>query len=269
MAAKQWFPLESNPTVMNSYMRKLGLNTESYSFHDVFSTEDWALEMVPRPVLGLLMLFPISQGSEEHRKEEEQEIKTKGQVVSEKVYYMKQTIGNACGTVGLLHAVGNISSTYPDAIRPGTYLDKFYSTTTTMSPDSIAEYLEDDEELEETHVEAADEGQSEQVEDANDVDNHFICFSHVDGCIYELDGRKAFPINHGACAEEEFLEHACKIVQGFMNRNPGDLRFTIVAFCKAPPAEGQEGEDDDEQEGDGEGDDEEEEEENQRLTELL
>lgn len=26
------------------------------------------------------------------------------------VYFMKQTVGNACGTIGLLHAVGNITS---------------------------------------------------------------------------------------------------------------------------------------------------------------
>ncbi len=28
-------------------------------------------------------------------------------MVSTSVYFMKQTIGNACGTVGLLHALGN------------------------------------------------------------------------------------------------------------------------------------------------------------------
>jgi len=27
--------------------------------------------------------------------------------VSEKVYFLKQTVGNACGTIGLLHAIGN------------------------------------------------------------------------------------------------------------------------------------------------------------------
>lgn len=26
------------------------------------------------------------------------------------VFFMKQTVGNACGTIGLLHAVGNIIS---------------------------------------------------------------------------------------------------------------------------------------------------------------
>lgn len=29
---------------------------------------------------------------------------------SSTVYYMKQTVGNACGTIGLLHAIGNITS---------------------------------------------------------------------------------------------------------------------------------------------------------------
>ena len=28
---------------------------------DVLSTEDWALEMVPRPVIAVLMLFPIKE----------------------------------------------------------------------------------------------------------------------------------------------------------------------------------------------------------------
>ena len=29
------------------------------------------------------------------------------QVVSPQVYFIKQSIGNACGTIGLLHALGN------------------------------------------------------------------------------------------------------------------------------------------------------------------
>lgn len=30
-------------------------------FTDVFSTEDWALEMVPSPVLAVLFLYPIKE----------------------------------------------------------------------------------------------------------------------------------------------------------------------------------------------------------------
>lgn len=35
------------------------------------------------------------------------EIEANGQQVSPSLYYMKQTIGNACGTIALLHAVAN------------------------------------------------------------------------------------------------------------------------------------------------------------------
>lgn len=61
---------------------------------------------------------------EEHRKQEEERINKDGQVenmsmfyvklylpiiqvVTDSVYYMKQYVGNACGTVGLLHALCN------------------------------------------------------------------------------------------------------------------------------------------------------------------
>ena len=42
-----------------------------------------------------------------YEEEEEARINSSGQVVSANVYFMKQSIGNACGTVGLLHALGN------------------------------------------------------------------------------------------------------------------------------------------------------------------
>lgn len=44
---------------------------------------------------------------ESFRLEEEEKIKAQGQEVSSEVYFMKQTIGNACGTIGLIHAVAN------------------------------------------------------------------------------------------------------------------------------------------------------------------
>lgn len=58
-ATKRWFPLESNPEVMTAYVAQLGFPTREFRFCDVHSTDDWALEMVPTPVLGVLMLFPI------------------------------------------------------------------------------------------------------------------------------------------------------------------------------------------------------------------
>jgi hypothetical protein len=77
----------------------------------------------------------------------------------------------------------------------------------------------------------------------------------VDGDLYELDGRKRFPINHGPTSESTLLEDACRVIKGFMERQPGEVRFTMVALCKAPPVE--EEEEDGEEEGEAAEDEEE------------
>lgn len=170
---KQWFPLESNPAVMQTYVQTLGVDMSVLQFHDVLSTEEWALEMIPQPVLGVLMLFPIKPASEVARNEEKDRITATGQRVSSNVYYMKQTVGNACGTVGLLHCMVNARGQL--TVQPGSYLEKFIASTLPMSPDEKAEYLATDDEIDIAHEVAATEGQSEQI--SEEVDTHFVCFT--------------------------------------------------------------------------------------------
>lgn len=79
--------------------------------------------------------------------------------MSSAVYFTKQTIGNACGTVGLLHALGNNSQClsfgkfYPGytihccfvtTLEDG-FLKTFFEKTKNMSPEERAQYLEEDE----------------------------------------------------------------------------------------------------------------------------
>ena len=95
---KQWFPLESNPDILNSYISKLGFSTKRYSFTDVYSTEQWALDLIPQPVLALMVLFPMT----------EKVVKRRGEIHTNSidrddnsnVWYIKQRIRNACGTIG-------------------------------------------------------------------------------------------------------------------------------------------------------------------------
>lgn len=106
---KRWLPLESNPELLNGYMKRLGLKLDVASFTDVYAPDEWALAMVPRPVHAVVFLFPIKEVTEKHKADEEARIKAEGQTVSDKVFYMKQYIGNACGTIALLHAAGNMA----------------------------------------------------------------------------------------------------------------------------------------------------------------
>ena len=97
------------------------------------------------------MLFPIKKSTEEYREAERKKIESEGQVCSDKVYYMKQTVGNACGTVGILHAIGNArrilkksndeNEEKPNGsirIHPKSYLESFFAATDYMTADEIA-----------------------------------------------------------------------------------------------------------------------------------
>ncbi|XP_007423332.2 uncharacterized protein LOC103054308 [Python bivittatus] len=65
------------------------------------------------------------------------------------------------------------------------------------------------------------------------VDLHFIALVNVDGILYELDGRKPFPINHGQSNIDTFLEDAVEVCKKFMERDPDELRFNAIALAAA------------------------------------
>ncbi|KAH6935193.1 hypothetical protein HPB50_004505 [Hyalomma asiaticum] len=91
-----------------SFAHKLGLPAD-WSFVDVLGLDNEFLAMVPQPVAALLFLFPITDKYTNFVEQKGQQIATSGQVVSDKVYFMKQTIKNACGAMALLHALANSS----------------------------------------------------------------------------------------------------------------------------------------------------------------
>lgn len=141
---------------------------------------------------------------------------------------MKQYASNACGTVAAFHAITNLSKCYPDLIQKESYFEKFIENTKDLSPEERGHYFKKDKSLEKAHKKAVKEGQSQVT---NRVSTHFISFVEVDGSLYELDGRENCPINHGKCKSSELLSKSCEVIQKFMERDPGELRFTIMALA--------------------------------------
>jgi ubiquitin carboxyl-terminal hydrolase L3 len=102
-----------------------------------------------------------------------------------------------------------------------------------MAPEDIAAVLEGDVEIDAMHEAATSQGQSTRPDRDDDVNTHFICFVEKDGQVYELDGRKACPINHGP-SSGSLLDDSCRIIRtNFMDADPGELRFTILALARA------------------------------------
>jgi ubiquitin carboxyl-terminal hydrolase L3 len=99
-AHQRWFPLESNPALMNDYVDTLGFDVANsgHEFVDVFSTEDWALDMIPQPVAAVLVLYPLTDRQLAHRDGDKEMQADK--VPS--VWFIKQRIGTSCDTRSLL-----------------------------------------------------------------------------------------------------------------------------------------------------------------------
>jgi len=239
---QKWFPLESNPNLLNKYILKLGFDTSFFKFYDVYSTEDWALEMIPQPVIAVVMLYPLTKVQEEYRVKENSSLEKQNEKYASGVWHVKQRIGNACGTIGVLHALANIpDSTKVAAITSGSWLDQYYSTCPAALPSvTKAEVLENDEDISKMH-EAATSDEANQTSRGSlkdEIDTHFVSIVNVNGGIYELDGRKEGPISHGdVTSETTFLKEACDVVKKFMQRDPEESRFTILALAAATNAE--------------------------------
>ena len=223
---ERWLPIESNPEVMNSFLRKLGVPAD-WEINDVFGLDPELLMMLPQPVVAMLLLFPITDKYEEYAREQEEQMKDK--VVSDKLYYMKQTISNACGTVALMHSVINNVVGGVINLNDGP-LKTFVEATKDMSPAERAEKLEADDDICKSHDDAAREGQTRAPGRDDHVDYHFVCFVNVDNGLYELDGRKSGPILKGKCSQETFLSDAAAACKEYMTRDPDNINFTVVAL---------------------------------------
>ncbi|XP_057661438.1 ubiquitin carboxyl-terminal hydrolase isoform X2 [Diorhabda carinulata] len=226
------FPLESNPDVMNKFMHVLGV-PEKYKVVDVYGLDTDALAWVPRPVIALILLFPCSEKYYTHAQKEKEELLNKGQEVSPNLWYMKQKVSNACGTIALIHSIANNEERVQ--LGEGAF-KKLLSDSKNMSPEERGDILVKAEDIAykliTTHQELAMEGQTE-VNPDEQVNHHFVALVEKDGDLYELDGRKDFPIVHGKTTHETFLEDAARVCKEFMERDSEDINFTVMALVES------------------------------------
>ncbi|KAK4112312.1 cysteine proteinase [Canariomyces notabilis] len=233
-SAPAFIPLEANPELLTSLLHKLGLST-ALQMHDVYSlTEPSLLSFIPRPALALLLVFPVSAAYESHRlAEDAAEAEYSGKGEAEPVVWFKQTIRNACGLMGLLHAAANGPAR--GFVVEGTDLDRLIKTAVPLGPAERSRLLETDEALAQAHTAAATQGDTAAPDARDDVDLHYVCFvKGKDGALWEMDGRRKGPIRRGNLSEAEDVLSEKALALGplkFLEREGADLRFSCVALA--------------------------------------
>ncbi|PGH26842.1 hypothetical protein AJ80_01423 [Polytolypa hystricis UAMH7299] len=235
--SKAFVPLENNPEVMTHLVHQLGVSP-ALSFTDVYSIDEpELLAFVPRPAHALLLVFPVSATYEAGRvTEDSNKSEYTGSGPDEPITWFKQTIRNACGLIGLLHAVSN--GEVKKHITPDSNLDQLLRQAEPLGPIARADLLYESSALESAHADAAKLGDTKAPDAEENVDLHFVCFvKGDDGRLWELDGRRKGPIERGVLGPDEdaLSEKALDVgVRQFLKSEAaggkGDLRFSLVSL---------------------------------------
>ncbi|KAH7066964.1 hypothetical protein BKA63DRAFT_131907 [Paraphoma chrysanthemicola] len=239
MAKKLFTVLENNPEVMNHLARALGLD-DTLSFYDIYSlTDPDLLAFIPRPVYALLVIIPLTPTWHEARESEDKDkSEYEGKGEDEPVVWFKQTIGNACGSIGLVHSL--LNSEALAHVQPDSTLDKIRKEALPKTIWERAKVLEASDEFEKAHAEAAKLGDTPAPTPRSDehTGQHFVAFVKAkDGHLWELEGARKGPLDRGALKEDEDVLSPAALEKGLgrlikiESEQGGDLRFSAIALA--------------------------------------
>ena len=226
---------------MNLLALKLGLSNK-LAFYDVYSLDDVdLLAHIPRPAVALLVIIPLTPTWDQNRQTEDAEKPAlyTGSGSEEPVIWFKQTIGHACGSIGLLHCA--INGEAVSFIDPGSTLEEIRSAALPLKMADRAQMLYDNQAFEDAHQSLAPMGDSAQqsLDAACKMGQHFVAFvKGNDGHLWELEGSRKGPLDRGVLASDEdvlsprALDLGLKrIIRAESEAGGSDLRFSCIALA--------------------------------------
>jgi len=209
--------LESNPEVLNEFIRDGG---SSFSLAEIFSLDEEMLSLVPRPVHSVILLFPDNRANTPAKEEAPAP-------TSSDIYFMKQVnVGNACGIIAILHALGNSSPSFGGTSFFRDFIEK------TKKLDAFAKCVElgKDNDIIHAAEKHAQGGQTEASAGDANLDYHYISFVNVGNTIYELDGTKCAPVSYGPTTADTFLEDCAVVIRREYMDKQDTIEFNMMAL---------------------------------------
>lgn len=220
--AGNWCLIESDPGVFTELIQKFGVA-------GVQVEELWSLDKEQfqdlKPVYGLIFLFKWTADEE-----------PAGSVVRDdrldSIFFAKQVINNACATQAILSVLMNIQE---QGVTLGPTLQDLKEFCGSFDAGMKGLTLSNSDQIRSVHNSFARqtlfEFDSKKAEKDDDV-FHFVSFLPIQGRIYELDGLKAGPIDHGP-AGADWTEAVRPVIEARMARyTAGEIHFNLMALIQ-------------------------------------
>lgn len=222
-----WQLTESDPGVFTELLKTLGV---PLVVDDLYSLDSEALAAL-KPLRAFIFLFkwlPTSQNESAPQSGGEYDADFPG-------FFAHQVVNNACATLAVLNALGNIPS-----LTAGAQLTELLSFSAGLDAQTRGLVITSSDWLREAHnalspphaISLDGLGLPKRAEDAY----HFVVYLPVMGTLYEFDGLKQHPVKHGHCGDsDEWVTKAREVIETRIGTYPeGSLEFSLLALHDDP-----------------------------------
>lgn len=218
----EWCLIESDPGVFSALIRDFGVR--GIQVEEIFTLDKSSFEH-HKPIHGLIFLFKCIEDSD-----------PEGSVVQDdrldKIFFAKQVITNACATQAIVNILLNVKH---DDVKLGSTMSDFKDFTQAFDSVNKGLALSNSDVIRGVHnsfsrqqIFEFDNSMMPKDQDAY----HFIGYMPIGGRLYELDGIKAGPVDHGAIGEKDWLDLALSVIQRRIAKyKDGEIHFNLLAIA--------------------------------------
>ncbi|XP_049275527.1 ubiquitin carboxyl-terminal hydrolase BAP1 [Rhipicephalus sanguineus] len=223
--ADGWLELESDPGLFTLLLEDFGV--KGVQVDEIYDLQ----KSIEGPVYGFIFLFKWIEERRSRRKVVVQEEKfvEKEEIVNS-IFFAHQIVPNSCATHSLLSILLNCSKIYL-----GSTLTRLKEYTRNMDPENKGYAIGNTPELARAHNTHAKPEPRQPQEKPHGVPMgrtmeafHFVSYVPIDGRLYELDGLKPYPIDHGPWLPgEDWTDKFRMVITERLGG--GDIRFNLMA----------------------------------------
>ncbi|CAH8455851.1 unnamed protein product [Schistosoma bovis] len=211
-----WCLIESDPGVFTELIRGFGVESlECEEVYDLTETSNVS------DALGFIFLFNYDDKQD-----------NVGKVVTDAnnrgIFFAKQTISNACATQAIINILLNID----DKVPIGPTLSDFKSFVSDFDSTMKGTAISNSDQIRVVHNSFSNYQLfefDEKTPKSNEDVYHFVGYVPINGTLYELDGLKPGPVDHGKLPENSsWIDSARPLLMKRMEKCV-DGKFNIMA----------------------------------------
>ncbi|XP_059153789.1 ubiquitin carboxyl-terminal hydrolase calypso-like isoform X2 [Physella acuta] len=233
---KGWLELESDPGLFTLLLEDFGVN--GVQVEEIYDLQ----KPMEGPVYGFIFLFRWIEERRSRRKTntEVESFVTDADAVNN-IFFAQQIIPNSCATHALLSVLLNCDN----KLKLGKTLNLIKDFTYSMSPEDKGYAIANMPELARVHNSFARPENSKPLPEkqaglssVRTMDSetfHFVSYVPIHGRLFELDGLKPHPIDHGPWEKgEDWTEKFRRVITDRLGMATGgepyhDIRFNLMA----------------------------------------